>query len=93
MPRNIEGYIYTLHFEMRYAHAGHYTGWALDLDARLAEHARGTGARLMAVIKDAGIGFVLADVRRGDRYLERRLKNRGGASRRCPICLAERKLA
>ena len=37
--------IYLLHFETPYRHARHYTGWtAGDLDARLKQHERGTGA-------------------------------------------------
>ncbi len=49
------GVIYLLHFQHRYRHAGHYTGWAADLQQRLAEHAAGQGARLLAVVKAAGI--------------------------------------
>lgn len=84
--RHPQGTIYLLHFDRPYEHAAHYTGWALDLDARLAEHAAGTGARLMTVIKDAGIGFTLARTWPGTRGRERQLKNQGGASRRCPLC-------
>jgi predicted GIY-YIG superfamily endonuclease len=91
MAQNVQGFIYTIHFDEPYAHAAHYTGWTSDLDARLAAHAAGTGARLMEVIKDAGITWTLAEVREGTRNDERRLKNRGGASRRCPICAAKRK--
>ena len=32
------GTAYLLHFTERYEHAAHYTGWARDLDARLAAH-------------------------------------------------------
>ena len=80
------GVVYLLHFERRYAHAGHYTGWTGDLTARLAEHAAGRGARLLAVITSAGIGWRLARTWVGPRSLERSLKAQGGASRRCPIC-------
>jgi hypothetical protein len=45
----------------------------------------------MAVISEAGIGFELARTWEGDRYRERALKRQGGASRRCPICLAEQR--
>jgi hypothetical protein len=41
-------------------HVGHYTGWAEDLDRRLAEHLGGRAARLIEVITQAGIGFRLA---------------------------------
>ena len=44
-----QGTIYLLHFSAKVAdHAGHYLGWASDLDSRLAQHAAGTGARLTA---------------------------------------------
>jgi predicted GIY-YIG superfamily endonuclease len=84
--------VYLLHFDQRYQHAGHYTGWADDLDRRLAQHQRGTGARLVEVITQAGIGFRLARIWPGaSRARERSLKNSGGASRYCPICQDERK--
>lgn len=81
------GVVYLLHFDSPFKHAKHYTGWATDLEARLALHKSGSGARLIAVIQEAGIGWSLArtwvDV---DRNFERRLKNTGGASRYCPMC-------
>lgn len=83
--------VYLLHFNRRYQHAGHYLGSAANLETRLAEHAAGTGARLTQVVKDAGISWTLARTWRGGRQLERSLKNRGGASRICPICRAAQK--
>jgi predicted GIY-YIG superfamily endonuclease len=80
------GVIYLLHFARRYRHAAHYTGWASDLEHRLAEHAAGRGARLLAVIEDAGIAWTLARTWEGTRSDERALKRQGGASRRCPLC-------
>jgi predicted GIY-YIG superfamily endonuclease len=86
------GTVYLLHFDQRYEHAGHYTGWAEDLDRRLAEHLGGRGARLIEVIVQAGIGLRLARTWPGvTRARERQLKRQGGASRYCPICQAERK--
>jgi predicted GIY-YIG superfamily endonuclease len=61
-------------------------GWTEDLPARLARHRAGDGARLLAVIKTAGIGWTLARTWPGTRALERRLKRRGGHARLCPIC-------
>ncbi len=85
------GTVYLLHFDQRYEHAGHYTGWADDLDQRLAQHQRGAGARLVEVITQAGIGFRVARLWPGaSRARERSLKNSGGASRYCPICQEER---
>lgn len=84
--KSVKGTIYLIHFNTPYAHARHYTGWSENLEARLEEHRRGNGARLMAVIKASGITWVLARTWEGTRKLERRLKNSGGASRRCPVC-------
>jgi hypothetical protein len=84
------GTVYLLHFDQRYEHAGHYTGFAegSGLLNRLGEHAAGRGARLVEVITQAGISFRLARVWPGvTRARERQLKQQGGASRRCPICL------
>lgn len=78
--------MYLLHFDQPYKHARHYTGWTNDLDARLAEHRAGRGARLMAVVEQAGIGWRLARTWDGPRARERQLKRTGGASRRCPLC-------
>ncbi|WP_306364674.1 hypothetical protein [Nocardia sp. CC227C] len=80
------GTVYLLHFDLPYRHARHYTGWTTDLNARLAEHRDGRGARLMSVIREAGIGFSLARTWEGTRGRERQLKQTGGASRRCPMC-------
>ena len=80
------GTVYLLHFDRPYVHARHYTGWTTDLTARLAEHQSGRGARLLAVIVAAGIGWQLARTWPGTRALERALKRQGGASRHCPIC-------
>jgi predicted GIY-YIG superfamily endonuclease len=86
------GTVYLFHFDQRYEHAGHYTGWAEDLDHRVAEHLAGRGARLIEVITQAGIGFRLARTWPGvTRARERQLKRQGGASRHCPICLEDRK--
>ena len=79
------GVIYLLHFDRPYRHAKHYMGWTIDLDARLALHAAGRGARLLEVVRAAGISWQLARTWTGDRNFERRMKQRG-QSRRCPIC-------
>ncbi len=93
--------VYTLHFDPpykpapdapRYKWAGHYTGWAKDadahLDARLARHEAGQGARLTQVQRQAGGTWRLACVEPGGRERERQLKQHS-AARRCPICKAE----
>jgi predicted GIY-YIG superfamily endonuclease len=80
------GTIYLLHFSEPYRHAKHYIGYTRDLSARLESHARGTGARLLEVITQAGITFNLARTWKGTRKGERRIKKRGGAARICPVC-------
>ena len=82
------GTVYLLHFDHPYKHARHYLGWAADghLDSRIEAHRSGQGARLMAVIEAAGIGFRLARTWQGTRARERQLKRQGGASRCCPMC-------
>jgi predicted GIY-YIG superfamily endonuclease len=59
-----------------------------DLDARLAEHEHGQGARLTQVQRERGGTWRLAAAEPGTRDREAQLKERG-ASRRCQICRAE----
>jgi predicted GIY-YIG superfamily endonuclease len=80
------GVIYMLHFDRPYRHAKHYVGWTDDLFDRLDQHAAGRGARLVAVIWHAGIGFTLIRICEGTRATERAIKNDGGAVRYCPAC-------
>jgi predicted GIY-YIG superfamily endonuclease len=80
------GTIYLLHFSEPYRHARHYMGWTADLDARLAAHGAGNGARLITVINAAGISWALARTWQGPRARERRLKVQGGHARKCPLC-------
>jgi hypothetical protein len=87
------GLVYLLHFDRPVGDlanprgfAFHYTGWTLDLPARLIDHAAGRGARLMEVVGEAGIGWQLVRIWPGTRARERSLKGSGGAARRCPVC-------
>jgi len=80
------GVIYLLHFEQPYQHAQHYLGWAIELESRLADHAAGRGARLLAVVRSAGISWRLARTWEGTRARERQIKRQGGLSRSCPLC-------
>lgn len=95
IPPETVGTIYLLHFDRPYFHATHYLGWAKpgNLERRLEAHRNGNGANLMAVIRQAGIGFELARTWHGDRYRERRLKTMGGKSRMCPTCMRARRAA
>ncbi len=80
------GTVYLLHFDQPYKHARHYVGWARNVKRRLAEHAAGRGARLLAVVRDAGIGWQLARLWPGSRARERQIKRQGGHARQCPLC-------
>lgn len=84
------GTVYLLHFDAPFGHATHYRGWAAMLAGRLLAHVNGQGAKLTHHVRAAGIGWSLARTWDGvDRNFERLLKNRGGASRMCPICRGE----
>lgn len=79
--------VYLLHFNRRYRHAGHYLGYTTNLNKRLEQHRKGQGARLLEVIKGAGVGFMLVRTwSKGTRKLERRLKNGKNSPKLCPIC-------
>jgi hypothetical protein len=75
---------------VRGQYAGHYWGWTDDLIRRISQHRnprwRGAG-RLVQVALAAGLTFELAWCEYpATRGRERRLKNQGGAARRCPLC-------
>jgi predicted GIY-YIG superfamily endonuclease len=78
--------VYLLQFEQPYKHARHYVGQTGNVKRRLAEHAAGRGARLMAVIQEAGIGWELARLWPGGSARERQIKRQGGHARHCPLC-------
>jgi predicted GIY-YIG superfamily endonuclease len=80
------GTVYLLHFDQPYKHARHYVGWASNVKRRLAEHQAGHGARLLAVVRAAGIGWQLARMWPGSRARERQIKRQGGHARKCPLC-------
>lgn len=88
------GTVYLLHFDKPYKHARHYLGFATNVDARIAHHRVGTGARLMQVVREAGIDFELVRTWENvTRTKERRIKNGGGLCRVCPVCQAAAKAA
>ena len=80
------GTVYLLHFDQPYRHARHYVGWARNVKRRLVEHEAGRGARLLAVVRAAGIGWQLARMWPGSRTRERQIKRQGGHARQCPLC-------
>ena len=91
--------VYLLHFDRPYprdrrASVRHYLGFAENKQTfarRLDHHRSGSGARLMAAVSAAGIGFTVANTwPEGDRTQERRMKNQRNAARFCPVCAAEK---
>lgn len=85
--RHDNGTVYLLHFSEPYCHARHYMGYTPgSVEDRVREHQCGRGARLVEVVTNAGIALDLVRTWSGGRKLERRLKNRHGAPRLCPIC-------
>lgn len=85
-----KGFVYMLHFETPICPGRHtcqhYIGYADDIAARLQAHETGHGARLTQVARALGIGWRVVRLWRGDRGLERTLKNRKYGPRLCPIC-------
>ena len=80
--------VYLIHFDQPYKHAQHYLGFVeSDLEARIAKHKAGTGAKLLRIVNNVGIKWnVVRTWKDGDRSFERRLKNMGSSKRHCPIC-------
>ncbi len=91
--RTTGGGVYLLHFEPGLPVTGnrvarHYLGWAVDVDARVAQHLSGHGSPLVAAAVRAGASVSLARTWiDADRSFERRLKNRHEAPRLCPLCV------
>ena len=57
-----KGYVYVLHFHEKLGHAQHYTGWTVDVEARIAKHRVGTGGRLPAVFASLGVSFTVGRI-------------------------------
>jgi predicted GIY-YIG superfamily endonuclease len=85
------GTVYLIHFEKPYKHARHYLGFSEDADARLVQHQNGNGARLLQVVKQAGINYNIVRLwENKDRHFERRLKNWKKSKQLCPVCKREK---
>lgn len=81
--------LYLLHFDPPYEHAGHYLGWAANIERRVAEHLAASSAASPLVRAAIAAGSVVSLARvwvGGDRTLERRLKRRHEGPRLCPLC-------
>jgi hypothetical protein len=93
--RTVPGTVYLLHLDPPYRHAKHYLGFAENgrLEVRLAEHASGGGARLLAVAAASGSTWRLVRVWASTRALERRIKNTRHVPHYCPECQPQRSAA
>lgn len=81
--------LYLLHFDPPYRHAGHYLGYADDVDRRVGEHLRAIAKSSPLIRAALASGSTVTLARTwpgGDRNLERRLKNRHGLGPLCPLC-------
>jgi predicted GIY-YIG superfamily endonuclease len=79
--------VYLIHFSEAYEHAGHYIGYADDIQRRIVIHRKGNGPTLTRVAVTAGRELIVAQVWQGRfRRYERKLKNLKGANRFCRIC-------
>ena len=78
--------VYLIHFSRKLHHAGHYLGYASNLDNRIERHRSGDGAKLLRAVQEAGIDWEVVRTWEGDRTLERRLKRQKNAGKLCPIC-------
>lgn len=82
-------YVYLIHFTRPISPDSpcrHYVGFCKDLAARIQQHERGNGARLLEVAGERGIAWRVARVWRGSRRDERAIKDRHNTPRYCPLC-------
>lgn len=90
------GWVYLFHFHRRLgnlrnprAQAQHYVGFAEDLEARLAEHRAGRGAKIVAAAVERGIDFTIFSWP-ACLAVEKQIKRRKETRVFCPICCADR---
>lgn len=81
--------VYLIHFDRPYKHARHYIGGTVQFDERIAAHRNGSGARLLQVLKEKGIGWRVVGLWHGDYERESKIKKRKHGPRYCPICNPE----
>lgn len=86
--------LYLIHFEQPLGgpkhQARHYLGFVegdeASVQARLAEHRAGWGAKITAAANQRGIHYDVVRTMPGDRTRERQMKNWKKIGRHCPIC-------
>ena len=89
MPRKT-AYVYLIHFQEKYHHAGHYLGYSKHIWFRINTHRANTGAKLLKAVNQAGIDWaVVRTWAVNSQELERKLKSLKNSPRLCPICNPE----
>ena len=79
--------VYLIHFDKKYKHALHYIGYSRNVKKRVESHKLGTGARLLQVLNENGIGYKVVYIwPDGTRQFEIELKKQHNSKRYCPIC-------
>jgi hypothetical protein len=81
--------VYILHFDKKYHHCQHYTGYTGDgnINKRFERHLNGNGSPLVRAVIRAGINIRIGRTYpEGDKKFERELKNQKQSSRFCNIC-------
>lgn len=81
--------VYVLHFDPPFKHARHYVGWTdqEDIAARLDDHVKCRGSRLVKAAAAAGVKVEIAHVIVGaDRNFERKIKRSTDVCRWCRLC-------
>ena len=80
--------VYILHFDKPFHHARHYVGYTgrADVKERFEEHFTPKGNPLVRAAHKAGIKIIVTRTMKGDRSLERQIKDTHNTSRFCPCC-------
>ena len=80
--------VYLIHFEEKLHHAQHYIGFVeKNLKQRIKKHKSNKGAKLLIAVNAKGIQWGVVRIwEKGDRTLERKLKNCKKARCFCPVC-------
>lgn len=86
-------FLYLIHLDEPFGHAGHYLGSTTDLERRMRQHGTKEGARLLQAVRNAGISWQvsrtwdLGSVGLSEALTrEYALKRQGGLARLCPLC-------
>lgn len=91
--QNVQGTVYLIHMHGGLDRGGmpglarHYIGWTEGpLADRIETHRKGAGARILRAANNRKISYDVARTWIGDRFLERRLKQKRATPKMCPVC-------